>query len=120
VATQLVISEEQVEDLYEFKDNMLFLSVKPLGTSLPEQRRCLANLLLVGYRFGLGLKTISQSKLLKAAEEWNINGDQFSRDIKTSKHVQSKAGGRGSDPIVSLAPGSITDIADEAKLLLNP
>jgi hypothetical protein len=119
LAAQLGITAEQAEDLYEFKGDCLLLRIKPSGKKTPEQRRVLAEVLMVGYKFGLNTKTVAQSKILKAADEWNLGGNHFSRDVGKSKWVHGKAGGKGFDPLLALAPGSIEEISATIKSLLN-
>lgn len=120
VGIALDIEPEQVPELFEVRGGKLFMHVKPVGKSVADRQRCLVNTLLVGYKFGLGISNVRLSVLAEAADEWGIKGGHFSRDIAgENTRVQMKAGGKGSDPLVSLSPGSIEYLKDGIKALLG-
>lgn len=118
IATQLDISEEQAEQLYELKNGLLSLGVKPIGAKISDKQRSLARALLIGYRLGLDRKEVSISELSKGAEEWNILNNNFGRNINDS-YVQMKGLSRGKRPSVSLAPGAIEALRGEIAALLG-
>jgi hypothetical protein len=119
LAVQLGISSEQIAELYEFRDDKIYMHVKPLGHSVADKQRLLAHALLVAYKFGRGLNNVRLSALHAAADEWGLKGGHFSRDIQ-DKYVQLKGGGKGSDPLVSLAPGAIDHIKEGIRALVLP
>lgn len=117
VAAALDISPDQVPELFELRDKKLYMHVKPLGNTVADRQRCLVHALLIGYKFGLGISNVRLSLLADAADEWGIKGGHFSRDIQ-GKYVQVKGGGKGSDPLVSLAPGAVERVKDGIKAML--
>lgn len=118
IVSQLGISKEQADQLYEFKDDLIHLGIKPIGVKLSDKQRNLAHALLVGYRLGLDRKEVSISELSKVAEEWNILDKNFGRSIN-DKNVQMKGVGRGKRPTISLAPGAIERLKDEIISMLE-
>lgn len=119
VATQLGISAEQVNDLFELKSNTLYVSVKPIGKRLADQQRNLAHALIVGYRFGLNIKEVSISAFNEAADEWNVRDTNLGRNLRESNALQMKGSGQGKRPMVSLAPGGIERIRDEIVSMIS-
>lgn len=112
IASHLNITVEQVEDLYELKEDILHLGVKPIGAKLSDRQRNLAHALLVGYRLGLDMKEVPVTKLTEIAEEWNIKDGNFGRNIN-DEYAQMKGGGRGKRPFFSLSPGAVDHLRDE-------
>ena len=119
VATQLGISTEQTNDLFEVKGSTLHVSVKPVGKRLADQQRNLAHALIVGYRFGLNVKEVSISAFNEAADEWNVRDTNLGRNLKDSKALQMKGSGQGKRPMVSLAPRGIERIRDEIVSMIS-
>jgi hypothetical protein len=117
VASQLGITEEQAADLYQMKDSVLHLGIKPVGATLLDRQCNLANALVIGYRLGLDIKEVSITAINEAADEWNVRDSNMSRSLKTSKIIQMKGGGKGKKPVFSLAPNSLERGAAEIKTM---
>jgi hypothetical protein len=107
IASQIGITEEQAADLYQIKNGVLHLGIKPVGATLLDRQRNLAHALVVGYRLGFEIKEVSITTINEAADEWNIRDSNMSRSLKTSKIIQTKGGGKGKKPMFSLAPNSL-------------
>jgi hypothetical protein len=107
IASQLGITEEQAADLYQIKNGVLHLGVRPVGATLLDRQRNLAHALVVGYRLGLDTKEVSITAINEAADEWNVRDSNMSRSLKISNIIQMKGGGKGKKPVFSLAPNSL-------------
>jgi hypothetical protein len=119
VATQLGISTDQVSELFEMKGGTLCLAVKPTGKSIGDKQRVLAHALIAGNRFGLDIKEVPITVFNEAADEWGILDSNIGRNLKSSKELQMKGGGKGKRPLFSLAPGAIERVRDEIVALLG-
>lgn len=119
VATQLGISTDQVFELFEMKGDKLYLAVKPTGKSIGDKQRVLAHALIAGNRFGLDIKEVPITVFNEAADEWGILDSNIGRNLKSSKELQMKGGGKGKRPLFSLAPGAIERVRDEIVALLG-
>ncbi|MEK7462010.1 MAG: hypothetical protein AAB618_00325 [Patescibacteria group bacterium] len=119
LATQLGISVEQVNELYEMKGDELHVAIKPVGRGVADQQRNLAYALIAGYKFGLDIKEVPITVFTVAADEWGIRDSNLGRNLKEAKGIQAKGVGKGKKPVFSLAPGGIDKIRDEIVALFG-
>jgi hypothetical protein len=110
VAARLKITEEQARELYQIKNGILHMNIAPVGANLVEKQQNLANVLVVGYRFGLDAKEVSITAINDAADEWTVRDSNLGRSLKTGGTLQMKGGGKGKRPVFSLAPKALEQV----------
>lgn len=119
VLSSLPITQDELSLIYRVDGDELKLQVQIKESKNSEQQRKLAQVMLFGYKAILDVKELSGSKLLSVAKEWDIPTDHFVKNVKSSKYLQVRNVGTGKDPIFSLKPGALNQLAEEVKALSN-
>lgn len=104
------LTEDEIQTLFEVKDNAVILKIQPSGATVPGQQQTLAHAILVGYFALLGNDDVSSPTMAAAARDWNLFDTNFSRTILVPGFIQSKGFRKGVR--YSLKPGAMGKIKE--------
>lgn len=104
------LTDDEVNILFEKKDNTLVLRIKPTGKTVPTQQQILAHAILVGYLALFNRDSVSSAEMVVAAKDWKLFDANFSRNIQTPGYIQAKGVKKG--VTYSLKPGAISKLKE--------
>lgn len=105
-----VLTQEEIDSLFEVKKENLLLKIKPTGKSDTEKQQKLAHAILVGYKAIFGKDSVPVSVILTAARDWNLSVLHFGKNIQLAGYVQGKGVKKGA--IYSLKPGAVEKLKE--------
>lgn len=107
------LTSDDLDTLFEVKDDAITLRVRPTGANVAEQQQLLAHAVLLGYKALLGQDTVGAVKLAAVAKEWNLLDTNFGRTIQAPGFIQAKGKRRG--VTYSFRPGAIAKLTESVQ-----